>query len=297
MLGPLQDNGGPAQTLALGSGSPAIDAGADSGCPATDERGVLRPAGAACDIGAFEVATSAATTGAASSVASGSATLNGTAFNPDLAVASALFQYGRTTAYGSTTTAATVAATAPNAPVSTSVSGLAPGTLYHFRLVVTNGVSTSFGADQTFTTRVLTQIPPPTPGPPGISHLKVTPGVLIAAAHGAAITARKTGATVSYTESDPATATFTVQRPAPGRRSRGSCVRPTKRNRPHKRCTRWLKVGHFTHDDGAGPNRFHLTGRVGGHKLQPGRYRLQAIPRNSAGTGAAVHAGFKVTKR
>ncbi len=56
-LGPLSNNGGPTQTLALPAGSPAIDAGggAANGCPATDQRGTTRPQGAACDIGAFEL--------------------------------------------------------------------------------------------------------------------------------------------------------------------------------------------------------------------------------------------------
>jgi CSLREA domain-containing protein len=49
----LDDNGGPTNTHALALGSPAIDAGA-APCPATDQRGVARPQGAACDIGAFE---------------------------------------------------------------------------------------------------------------------------------------------------------------------------------------------------------------------------------------------------
>ncbi|MBI3170637.1 MAG: sortase [Chloroflexi bacterium] len=52
MLDTLADNGGLTQTHALLAGSPAIDAGA--GCPATDQRGVARPQGAACDIGAYE---------------------------------------------------------------------------------------------------------------------------------------------------------------------------------------------------------------------------------------------------
>ncbi len=294
MLGPLQDNGGPVQTFALEAGSPAIDAGANAGCPAMDARGVLRPAGAACDIGAFENATPAATTNAASSIASGSAVLHGSAFNPDLAAASARFQYGTTPAYGSTTTAETVAATTPNAPVSASISGLSPNTLYHFRVLVSNAVGTAVGADQTFTTRAKTASPPPRPR---ISHLKITPGVMIAAAHGGAIAARKAGATVSYTDTDSATTTFTVQRRASGRRNHGSCVKPSKRNRTHARCTRWVKVGHFTHQDRTGPNEFHFTGRVGGHKLAAGKYRLQAIPHNSAGAGAAVDAGFRVKKR
>ena len=55
MLGPLADNGGPTQTHALLPGSPAIDAGSpDCPPPATDQRGVARPQGPACDIGAFE---------------------------------------------------------------------------------------------------------------------------------------------------------------------------------------------------------------------------------------------------
>jgi hypothetical protein len=59
MLGPLEDNGGFASTMALRPGSPAIDAADDSVCAAPpvasmDERGVHRPKGAHCDIGAFE---------------------------------------------------------------------------------------------------------------------------------------------------------------------------------------------------------------------------------------------------
>ena len=53
-LGPLLDNGGPAKTHAILSGSPAIDAGDDTNCPASDQRGTSRPQGAACDIGAYE---------------------------------------------------------------------------------------------------------------------------------------------------------------------------------------------------------------------------------------------------
>ncbi|MFQ6006544.1 MAG: choice-of-anchor Q domain-containing protein [Woeseia sp.] len=56
LLGPLQDNGGPTFTHELLTGSPAIEAGTNTGCPATDQRGVARPIGATCDIGAFEAA-------------------------------------------------------------------------------------------------------------------------------------------------------------------------------------------------------------------------------------------------
>ncbi len=53
-LGSLAANGGPGPTHALLTGSPAIDTADTVGCPATDERGVARPAGAGCDIGAYE---------------------------------------------------------------------------------------------------------------------------------------------------------------------------------------------------------------------------------------------------
>jgi predicted outer membrane repeat protein len=53
-LGALADNGGSTQTMALLPGSAAIDAGDDSACPTTDQRGVVRPQGAHCDMGAYE---------------------------------------------------------------------------------------------------------------------------------------------------------------------------------------------------------------------------------------------------
>jgi hypothetical protein len=64
MLGLLQNNGGPTQTMALPSGSPAIDAGNPSGCNdgqgnllKTDQRGIPRPDkedSVGCDMGAYE---------------------------------------------------------------------------------------------------------------------------------------------------------------------------------------------------------------------------------------------------
>ena len=62
LLGPLQDNGGFTLTHAIGPESPALDAaGADQTLPCSDafedQRGVARPDGPACDIGAFERVT------------------------------------------------------------------------------------------------------------------------------------------------------------------------------------------------------------------------------------------------
>lgn len=58
-IGPLQDNGGSTWTHALLADSPAINAGNPSGsffdyCLSVDQRGVSRPIGPRCDIGAYE---------------------------------------------------------------------------------------------------------------------------------------------------------------------------------------------------------------------------------------------------
>jgi hypothetical protein len=54
-LGALQKNGGPTQTMALATTSPAVNAGDAAGAPATDQRGYARVVGAGIDIGAFEL--------------------------------------------------------------------------------------------------------------------------------------------------------------------------------------------------------------------------------------------------
>ena len=54
LLGPLVDNGGPTETMALLPGSPAINAGDNATCEVTDQRGVSRPQAGRCDIGAYE---------------------------------------------------------------------------------------------------------------------------------------------------------------------------------------------------------------------------------------------------
>jgi hypothetical protein len=55
-LGPLADNGGPTQTIALLAGSPCLDVGANPAALTTDQRGpgFARTSGGGTDIGAFE---------------------------------------------------------------------------------------------------------------------------------------------------------------------------------------------------------------------------------------------------
>ena len=98
------------------------------------------------------------TTSAASSVGQTGATLNGSV-NPNGQATTYYFQYGTTTSYGSQTASTSAGSGSADVPVNAAVSGLTAGTLYHFRLVATNGAGTTNGADMTFTTTTA-QSPP-----------------------------------------------------------------------------------------------------------------------------------------
>ena len=93
-----------------------------------------------------------ATTGAASGLADHSAVANGT-LDPQLLDSSWHVEYGLTTAYGSATAPQTTpGTTVGSAIVSAPLPGLKANTIYHYRLVASNGVGSAQGADTTFTT-------------------------------------------------------------------------------------------------------------------------------------------------
>jgi len=97
-------------------------------------------------------AAPAVVTGAASAIAQTTATLNGTA-NPNRTATTAHFEYGPTTAYGSTTPNQVLGTGSSSASIGGgAIGGLTCNTLYHFRATATNPGGTSVGADQTFTT-------------------------------------------------------------------------------------------------------------------------------------------------
>jgi subtilisin family serine protease len=93
-----------------------------------------------------------ATTASATSVTATTATLRGTV-DPTGTSADYHFDYGTTTAYGSST--ATVTVTGASQAVTADLAGLTPGTTYHFRVVATGAGGTSVGKDLTFKTVTL----------------------------------------------------------------------------------------------------------------------------------------------
>jgi hypothetical protein len=92
-----------------------------------------------------------ATTEAATDVTSTTATLNATVF-PNREQTTYFFEYGTTTAYGSRTPTQGPIGGNAGRKVRADVTGLAPSTTYHFRVVATNPSGTANGADLTFTT-------------------------------------------------------------------------------------------------------------------------------------------------
>ena len=62
------------------------------------------------------------------------------------------FEYGTTTSYGQQTSSQDIGSGASLVPVQSTLSGLTPGTTYHYRLVASNVTGSEFGYDQTFTT-------------------------------------------------------------------------------------------------------------------------------------------------
>jgi hypothetical protein len=94
-----------------------------------------------------------ATTGTASAVTAASATVGGTV-NPNGRRTTYHFDYGTTTAYGSLAPSPDAVAGSDRTAhaVSASLTGLLPGTTYHFRIVATNSRGTTAGVDASFIT-------------------------------------------------------------------------------------------------------------------------------------------------
>ena len=92
------------------------------------------------------------TTGSAKKIKAASATLTGTV-NPNGVATTYHIDYGLTTGYDSSTTEAPVGSGATPVSVSGGISGLQPGTLYHYRVVATTATGSADGPDRTFRTK------------------------------------------------------------------------------------------------------------------------------------------------
>ncbi|HKP90968.1 MAG TPA: fibronectin type III domain-containing protein [Thermoleophilaceae bacterium] len=153
LLGALQDNGGPTQTMAIPAASPAFDAvpSTGAGCLATDQRGITRPRGRGCEIGAFELTFPAAATGGVAKIAPKSAAVKGLV-HPGSTPTSFRFDFGPRLPYGSHTPPSPAGSAYANTRVRRRLTGLKPNTLYHYRVFATNVNGSAAGLDRTFRT-------------------------------------------------------------------------------------------------------------------------------------------------
>src|SRR5689334_6886002 len=101
--------------------------------------------------GAAAAAAPTAVTGPVTAFSETSATVGGTV-NPNGLATTWHVEYGRSTSYGSQTDAVGAGSGTAAANVSTTITGLTPGTTYHYRFVAVNASGTTNGADGTFTT-------------------------------------------------------------------------------------------------------------------------------------------------
>jgi hypothetical protein len=91
-------------------------------------------------------------TGAVANLTPASATVLGKV-TPNGAQTTFLFQYGLTKLYTAGTPIVAAGAGTAAVAVTADLAGLAPATTYHYRLVATNSVGTTYGADRTLKTR------------------------------------------------------------------------------------------------------------------------------------------------
>lgn len=237
-LGTLRDNGGPTPTMALGGGSAAIDQiPTVVQCPATDQRGVARPApaGGACDIGAYEVAAPKVAFQTVQGLSPKSVAVH-VAVTANSGSGTVLVEYGRSTSLGHRTAARPIGGV-NLARVSFTLRGLnLRQRRYYLRLVA----DTPDGETKTVELKLVVPI---------LRSLRVNPRSFRTGGPHASTT-------LSYTDTRKAFTRFEVQRRQHGK---------------------WVTIGTFVHRDRAGRNRLSWRGRVGGHRLRPGHYRLLAV--------------------
>lgn len=156
-----------------------------TGTPGAETAGWTGPSSTYYSWAALEVLPAAGsqapavTTAAATGVTSSAATLNGTV-NPEGQAATYHFEYGPTTAYGTSVPVPDGSAGSGSAAVAENagVTGLTAGTAYHYRLDAANGTGTANGPDQQFTTSaasgLLTWSPPECGGSDGLTCTDLT---------------------------------------------------------------------------------------------------------------------------
>ena len=298
-LGTLAAIPNAASTLALMPGSPAINAGdtactTATGAPLThDQRGLARPQGSACDIGAFEFQLP--------SFANPPALSGGPQVGQQLSC---------------------TAAPAPSSPDGPATGagpvvvrdGMATTTAFPYTIAAsdaghtlacgqsaTNAAGTDTTTSAAITALNQTTTTAATPSPPSISSLTQSASTWREGNKLARISAQlkpPVGTTYSFNLDQPATVTFTFTQLVAGRKTAGKCIPQTNHNK-HKPPCRLIRIaGRLQLPAHQGTNHVRFQGRVSRtHRLKPGRYTLVVTARNAARQATASRSlNFTVVK-
>ena len=107
---------------------------------------------------------------------------------------------------------------------------------------------------------------------------------------------RKKGTTLGVRLTVASRIVLTVTKPAQGRRSKGTCVAPTKKLAGKARCTRQVPLkGSLSKAGKAGLNTIAFSGKLRGKALAPGAYTfVLTLPKLGSAKPVVATRGFRV---
>lgn len=118
-----------------------------------------------------------------------------------------------------------------------------------------------------------------------ITSTNIKPATVTAAKISTTKLTEKKSTSVSFASDEPGSATLTLEKSSSGKRVGKKCVRPSRKNRSKRGCTRWVALkGSQTSAVVAGTNKLTVTATK---KLKPGKYRLKLVVTDNGGLASA----------